>query len=150
MVEIKDVEPGKWYRLGKPIRLLINLVVCEVAKIMPVKVKNFLYRRIGVTIGEGTVIAPHVQIDPFYPEKIKIGENVLVGWGAKILTHEFNRKGCRVGKLEIGDNSLIGHGASNRPGITVGENATVGAQSFINRDIEEDEKVGGVPVRELD
>lgn len=149
MVEHRDISPQKWYRLGNPVRLTFNLIICEIAKLMPVTVKNAMYRFIGVKIGKGSVLAPHVQVDPFFPEKIEIGDNVLVGWGAKLLTHEFNNDGCRTGKLEIEDDALVGHGTSNRPGVKIGENATVGAQSFINRDVEEDEKVGGVPVREL-
>lgn len=149
MVEIKDIEPHKWYTLGNPIRLVFNILVCEIAKLMPIPVKNFLYRMIGVKIGENAVIAPHVQIDPFFPEKIEIGDNVLIGWGAKILTHEFNKEGCRIGEFKAEDDVLIGHGSSNRPGIEIEENATVGAQSFINRDVEKDEKVGGVPIKKL-
>ncbi len=150
MTEKLDVPPQKWYRLRNPFRLVFNLLICEIAKVMPVRIKNAMYRMIGVEIGKGAVIAPHVQIDPFFPEKITIGEDALIGWGAKILTHEFNNNSCIKGKVEIGKDTLIGHGTANRPGITVGENATVGAQSFINRDIEEDEKVGGVPVEKID
>lgn len=149
MVEHRDIPPQKWYRLRNPVRTIFNFIICEIAKIMPIRLKNSLYRMIGVKIGKNTVLAPHVQIDPFFPEKIEIGDNVLVGWGAKLLAHEFDNESCRVGKLRIEDEALVGHGTANRPGVKIGENATVGAQSFINRDIEEDEKVGGVPVREI-
>jgi len=149
MVERIDTTPQKWYRLRNPVRLVFNMLVCEVAKLMPVKIKNHMYRMIGVKIGKGTVIAPHVQIDPFFPEKIEIGENVLIGWSAKILTHEFDNESCLKGAVKIEDGALIGHGAANRPGVEIGKNATVGAQSFINRDVEENEKAGGVPVEKI-
>ncbi len=150
MTEKVDVPPQKWYKLRNPFKLVFNLLICEIAKIMPVKLKNWMYRMIGVEIVKGTVIAPHVQIDPFFPEEISIGENALIGWGAKVLAHEFDNDSCIKGEATIGDDVLIGHGTANRPGIKVGDNATVGAQSFINRDVEENEKVGGVPVEKID
>jgi acetyltransferase-like isoleucine patch superfamily enzyme len=33
------------------------------------------------------------------------------------------------------------------PGVTVGENAVVGAHSFVNRDVDDGEVVVGVPAR---
>ena len=44
-------------------------------------------------------------------------------------------------------NCKIGSHSKIMPGVTVGENAVVGAHSFVNRDVGEGEVVFGVPVR---
>lgn len=150
MDEKKDLDAQEWYKLRNPIRIIINAVVCELCKYLPIKLKNFLYRIIGVEIGKNSVIAPHVQIDPFFPDKITIGDNVVVGWGAKILTHEYAKEGYIVGSVEIKDNVLVGHSSSTRPDTVIEDNATVGAHSFVNKDIKKGETVGGVPVKKID
>lgn len=146
----KDIEAKEWYKLRNPVRIIINAVVCEVCKYLPIKLKNFLYRRIGVKIGSNSVISPHVQIDPFFPDKITIGDDVVVGWGTKILTHEYVKGGYIVGEVEIKDNVLVGHSSSTRPETIIEDSATVAAHSFVNRDIKKGETVGGVPVKEID
>lgn len=54
-----------------------------------------------------------------------------------------------IGPVEIGDNVKLGHSSSIRPGVTIGDNATIAAHSFVNRDVKKGEKVAGTPIKTL-
>ena len=53
----------------------------------PGKWKNRLIRRMGVKMGDDVFISPGVIIDPVFPELVHIGNNVFLGWNARIFTH---------------------------------------------------------------
>lgn len=149
-VEVRELQPHQWDGLGpNPIRVGVTLYLCELGKLLPVTVKNALYRALGAEIGRRTVIAPHVQIDPLFPGKITIGEGSVIGWGTKLLTHEAYAEEWHVGPLEIGDDVTLGHSSSTRPGVTIGDGATVAAHSFVDRDVDPGERVGGTPIETL-
>lgn len=149
-VEVRTVSPSEWYKLGpNPLRMAATLYLCEICKLLPISVKNTIYRTMGVDIGTDTTIAPHVQVDPLFPGRLSIGDGTVIGWGTKLLTHEAYSDEWHVGPVEIGDNVTVGHSSSTRPGITVEDGATIGAHSFVNRDVEAGEKVGGVPIETL-
>lgn len=104
---------------------------------------------IGVKIGKNVVIAPYVQIDPFFPELITIDDNVIIGWGASIFTHEFTQDKIRKGKVHIKKRAVIGGYSLIRSGVTIGEKAVVAAKSFVNKDVQDHESVGGIPAKKL-
>lgn len=150
-VEVRDVEPTGWLQLGpNPLRIGATLYACELCKLLPIGAKNVVYRRLGVDIGEDVTIAPHVQIDPFFPEKITVGDGSVVGWGTKLLTHEAYSDEWHVGPVEVGTDVTLGHSSSTRPGVTIGDGATVGAHSFVDRDVAPGERVAGVPIETLE
>jgi maltose O-acetyltransferase len=149
--EERDLPARRWTEIRSPVRMVFNGIVCEVCKYLPsARLKNMLYRMIGVDVGEGVVIAPHVQIDPIMPEKISIGDGAVIGWGAEILTHEFVDGTFRTGKVEIGEGCTIGVRSVVRSGVTIGDGAIVGMHSFVNRDVEAGDIVGGVPEHSLE
>lgn len=149
-VEVRPLGPTEWYKLGpNPFRMAVTLYVCDVCKLLPISVKNAVYRAIGVDVGQDTTIAPHVQVDPLFPGRLSIGDGTVIGWGTKLLTHEAYTDEWHVGPVEIGDDVTVGHSSSTRPGVTVGDGATVAAHSFVNRDVEPGERVGGVPIETL-
>lgn len=51
--------------------------------------------------------------------------------------------------VEIGTNSLIGAHVSILPGVSIGENVTVGANAVVTHDINENSFVAGVPAKVL-
>ncbi len=53
----------------------------------------------------------------------------------------------KKGKIVLKKNCKIGSHSVIMPGVTVGENAVVGAMSFVNRDIPENSVAVGVPVK---
>ena len=52
----------------------------------------------------------------------------------------------KSGKIIIGKNARIGSHSLIMPGVTIGENAVVGAFSFINKDIPKNVMAFGIPV----
>lgn len=88
-VEIRDLKPAQWYRLRNPLRISITILVFMfIGSYLPPQLKRVIYKLFGVDIGKGTVVSMGSVIDPFYPDKIKIGENTVIGWHTKVLTHE--------------------------------------------------------------
>ncbi|WP_262175984.1 acyltransferase [Haloarcula laminariae] len=148
-VETVALPPYEWYRLVNPVRFAVTFLLFEALKYLPPRVKAPLYRVFGADIGDRTTVAPHVVVDPFFPGKVSIGEDCIIGWGTKLLTHEADVDEWRVGPVRIGDDVTVGHSCSLRPGVTIGDGATVAAHSFVNRDVEPGETVGGVPVETL-
>lgn len=148
-VEVLEIGPDEYHELRSRFRIAGHIYLFELCKYLPPAVKNRLYRTAGVEIGAGTVIAPHAQVDPFFPEKITIGSGSVIGWGTKLLTHETYDDQWHVGPIEIGDDVTLGHTTSTRPGVTIGDGAVVAAHSFVNRDVAPGEKVGGVPIETL-
>lgn len=148
-VEIRDLDPVKWYRLRNPVRTTSQIYLFELSKYVPNSVKTRIYRAAGVDLGDGVAIAPNAQVDPFFPDKISIGDDTVIGWGTKLLTHETYVDEWHVGPLEIGSDVVVGHSSSTRPGVAIGDGATVAAHSFVNRDVEPGEKVGGTPIETL-
>lgn len=148
-VEVERRSPSEWYGLVNPLRFAITFLLFELCKYLPPRLKAPLYRVFGADIGERTTLAPHVLVDPFYPGKVSVGDDTIVGWGTKLLTHEAYVDEWHVGPVRIGDDVTVGHSCSTRPGVTIGDGATVAAHSFINRDVDPGETVGGVPIETL-
>ena len=140
----------QWNKERNPLRVTFNTIFLSIAKFLPLKLKNKLYRNLGVDIGEDTAIALSVMLDIFYPEKIIIGSGTTIGYGSTILTHETTSSEFRTGPTKIGDNVLIGAQTVILPGVEIGDNAKISANSLVHRDIEEDEFVGGNPVTRID
>ena len=103
----------------------------------------------GLKVGEYVLIAPYVQIDPFFPEMITLEDNVIIGWGASIFTHEFTTDKIRKGKVHIKKRALVGGFSIIRSGVTIGEHAVIGIGSYVNRDIKDYECVGGNPLKTI-
>ncbi|MFB6241425.1 MAG: DapH/DapD/GlmU-related protein [Candidatus Nanosalina sp.] len=139
-----------WPEEAGRIRTACYTLILAIARYLPMKLKNPVLRSLGTEIGENTAIGLEVQLDIFYPEKITIGSETTIGYGTTILTHETTQEEFRTGEVEIGDNVLIGANTTVLPGVSIGDDATVSAHSLVNRDVEEGEKAGGIPVENLE
>jgi acetyltransferase-like isoleucine patch superfamily enzyme len=53
----------------------------------------------------------------------------------------------KEGKIALKKNCKIGSHSVIMPGVTIGENAVIGAFSFVNRDVPSDVVAAGVPIR---
>jgi acetyltransferase-like isoleucine patch superfamily enzyme len=144
----KDENPArKWYKYKNPVIQAFNyaiILLCE--KLPPCEFKNNLYRMMGAKIGKNVSIANDCILDTIYPELILIEDNVIIGWGSKLYTHEFTQDTARIGTIHFKKKSMLGEWSVVRPGVCFGNNSLVAAMSFVNRDVPDDFVEGGVPI----
>jgi acetyltransferase-like isoleucine patch superfamily enzyme len=120
------------------------------ARITPsFRVKNWLYRRMGMTVGDRTSVGLEATMDVFFPERITLGDEAIIGYNTTILCHEFLVDEYRLGPVEVGARVTIGANTTILPGVRIGDGATVSAHSLVNRDVPPGAFYGGVPAREL-
>ena len=146
-----DTNPA-WEYLGTSgkMRTIFNGFICHICRILPsMRIKNALYRMIGVKIGHHVVIAAYVIIDPYFPELITIDDNVIIGVGSIILAHEYSQEKLRKGKVHIKKRALIGASTIIRSGVTIGEHAIIAAKSLVNKDVKNHTIVGGIPAKQI-
>ena len=53
----------------------------------------------------------------------------------------------KIGRIRIGNNVNIGWNAIIMPGVTIGNNCVVGAGAVVNKDVPDNSVVAGVPAR---
>ena len=107
-----------------------------------------------LTVGDHTEINDFTLI--FAQGGVRIGSHVLVSSGCNItsLTHPLDPADRRTGRLveapvQIRDGAWLGAGAIILPGVTIGEDAVVGAGAgaLVSRDVPAGVTVVGVPAR---
>lgn len=101
----------------------------------------------GVFINAGCVILDSAPVH--------IGNNTLIGTGAQILCADHHRDvdkrrlGIEIAyPINIGSDVWIGAGAIVLPGVSIADNAIIGAGSVVTKDVEKGETVVGVPARQ--
>jgi len=113
-------------------------------------------RRRGVKIGNNCHVSPYVLIDLIYPELIQIEDNVTIGSNSMIFAHvnptanEFLKKHGyprTVKSVIIKKGAVISVGCIIIAGVTIGENAMVGAGSVVTNDIPDNCVAVGNPAR---
>ena len=137
-------------RVRTPSRIVFNFLVMQGCKIIPsVRIKHFVYTYVlGMNVGKNVGFAI-IDVDPFLPELITIEDNATIGWGARLLSHEYTQKSVRVGRINIGKCALVGAFSTVRSGVTIGENSIVAMNSLVNKDIPPNELWGGVPAKRI-
>lgn len=105
----------------------------------------------GLVIGNNFKIMDGVFIDPSHCWHIKIGNNVSLASGVRILAHDASTKlylgYTRVSNVTIGNNVFIGVGTIVLPGVTIGNNVIIGVSSVVTHDIPDNSVAVGVPAR---
>ncbi|RAW45655.1 acetyltransferase [Halorubrum sp. 48-1-W] len=135
-----------WPDAKSPLVVVRNYVVIVLARIAPsLRLKNRLLSWIGVTVGSGVSWGLESTPDVFWPERITVGDDAIVGYDATLLCHEFLQDEYRLGDVVIEDRAMIGAGAVVLPGVTVGEGARVAANSLVAEDVPPRTTVAGVP-----
>ena len=139
-----------WTSYRHPLRIVLNYVIIACCRICPsLRLKNFLYRTIGVSLGPRVAWGLEATPDVFWPELITIEEDAIIGYDATILCHEFLQDGCRTGPVRIGPRAMIGAQTVVLPGVRIGADARVAANSLVTADVPPGETVGGVPARPM-
>ncbi len=106
----------------------------------------------NVTVGEGTYVAPFSVLSPnctlgkhvIINQRVAVGHDVIVRDFSNICPGAQLNGSCQVGQL-----SLIGSNASIYQGRSVGDSATVGANSMVIRNVAAGTSVVGVPARKI-
>src|SRR5579863_3854739 len=143
-----DVKLGEGVKLSK----FINLYGCSVGA--NTKIGAFVEIQKGASIGKNCKISSHT----FICEGVHIEDNVFVGHGVMFTNDLFpeatNADGSpqteadwKVIKTLVKKGASIGSNATILCGITIGENALVGAGSVVTKDVLPNTVVAGVPAK---
>jgi acetyltransferase-like isoleucine patch superfamily enzyme len=126
-----------------------NFIFIQITRYSPsLRFKNWIYRSIlGMRVGENTAFALMVMVDVFFPEKIHIGSNSIIGYNTTILAHEYLIKEYRLGEVRIGSNVMIGANTTILPGVIIGDHAIIGAGSVVHKDVAPYSFVAGNPLQ---
>lgn len=100
-------------------------------------------------VGQHSAFALMVMVDVFFPERIRVGDNTIIGYNTTILTHEYLIREYRLGDVVIGSGVMIGANTTILPGVTIGDGAVVAAGSVVHKDVEPDAFVGGNPIQTI-
>ena len=142
-----------WARDAPPSRILqvcFNFAMCTASMACPfAEIKNEMLNLTGMKVRKNAFIAMGVALDFFYPERIEIGKNAIIGYGCVISAHEMLPGELRIGNVKIGADSLIGTKSVVLPGVEIGDGAKISAMSLVNRDVPANSTWGGIPARNL-
>ena len=103
-----------------------------------------LHRLRGVKIGKGVWIGYQALIETACPDKVTIGDRVIIGIRSTILAHFQDLTGVR-----IENDVYIGAGAMILPGVTVGAGAVVSAGSVVTTSVPPMTVVQGNPAKRV-
>ncbi|MFC6835623.1 acyltransferase [Halomarina ordinaria] len=140
-----------WTDAKSPLRVMVNYVFVLLARLAPsLRLRSWALRRIGVTVGEGVSWGLEATPDVFWPERVTLRDDCIVGYDAVLLCHEFLQDEYRLGAVEIGERAMVGARATVLPGVTVGADAQVAANSLVTEDVPPGVTVAGVPARPVE
>jgi UDP-2-acetamido-3-amino-2,3-dideoxy-glucuronate N-acetyltransferase len=136
---LKDVEVGE----GTVVHDHVNLYKCKIGR--NCKVDAFVYVEEGVVIGDNCKIRPFV----FIPTGVTIEDNVFVGPNVSFTNDKYPKvKGeWKLLRTRIMKGASIGANSIILPGVTIGEEALVGAGSVVTEDVPGKAIVAGNPAR---
>ena len=100
----------------------------------------------NLKLDENTDIGAFTYINARYG--VEIQEDVQIGSHCSI--YSWSTIDNKKGKVTLKKNARIGSHSVVMPGVTIGENAVVGAFSFVNEDVPDNAVVMGIPARIID
>ena len=136
---IKDAEIGE----GTRIHDQVNIYKCKIGK--NCKIDAYVYIEEGVEIGDNCKIRPFV----FIPTGVIIEDNVFIGPNVTFTNDKYPRvRGrWRLLPIRVKRGASIGANSIIIAGVTIGENALVGAGSIVTKDVPSNAVVAGNPAR---
>jgi acetyltransferase-like isoleucine patch superfamily enzyme len=143
-------------KLGKGVKIcdFVNLYGCEISN--NTKIGTFVEIQKGSRIGKNCKISSHT----FICEGVTIEDGVFVGHNVTFINDVFPRATAEGGRLKteedwvcvptfVKQGASIGSSATLLCGITIGENAMVGAGSVVTKDVPANTVVAGNPAQIL-
>jgi acetyltransferase-like isoleucine patch superfamily enzyme len=143
-------------KLGRNVQIsgFVNLYGCQIGD--ETKIGSFVEIQKGAKIGARCKISSHT----FICEGVTLEEGVFIGHGVTFVNDRYPRATNPNGQLQtdadwhcqrtlIKRGASIGSGATLLGGITVNENAIVGAGSVVTKDVPAHATVAGNPARLL-
>lgn len=147
---VTDAELGKDVRIFHPD--LVNVYGCRIGD--ETTVGPFVEIQRGVVIGARCKISSH----SFICDGVTIEDGVFVGHGVMFINDAYPRATNEDGTLQGGEDwtlvethvkkrASLGSNATILAGVTIGEQAIVGAGAVVTRDVPDYAIVAGVPAR---
>ena len=143
-------------KLGKDVKIydFVNLYGCEIGD--NTKVGTFVEIQKGAKIGKNCKISSHT----FICEGVTIEDNVFIGHNVTFINDKYPRATTAEGSLQgekdwvciptlVKKGASVGSSATILSGVTIGENALVGAGSVVTRDVPAHTTAAGNPARIL-
>ena len=143
-------------KLGENVKIFafVNLYGCSIGD--NTKIGTFVEIQKGAVVGHNCKISSHT----FICEGVTIEDEVFVGHGVTFINDLYPRATTASGGLQTEDDwkviptvvkkgASIGSGATILAGVTIGEQAIVGAGSVVTRDVPPRTVVAGNPARVL-
>jgi acetyltransferase-like isoleucine patch superfamily enzyme len=108
----------------------------------------------SVEIGDKTVLGQECTISAY--RHVRIGEQCVIADRAMFIDFDhgvveverpIRQQGIYTRDVEVGSNVWIGYGACILRGVRVGDNAIIGTNSVVTKDVPANAVVGGVPAK---
>ena len=139
-------------KLGKDVKIFnfVNLYGCSIDD--NTKIGSFVEIQKSVTIGKKCKISSHT----FICEGVHIEDNVFIGHNVTFINDKYPHSVNNGGELQTEDDwavvetfikkgASVGSSATILCGVTIGENAIVGAGAVVTKDVPPNTTVAGVP-----
>lgn len=141
-------------KLGKDVKVFafVNLYGCTIGDNS--KIGAFVEIQKNAVIGNNVKVSSHT----FICEGVKIEDNVFIGHNVSFINDKYPRSANADGSLQtdadwkvvptlVKKGASIGTSSTILCGVTIGENAIVGAGSVVTKDVPDFAIVAGVPAK---
>jgi acetyltransferase-like isoleucine patch superfamily enzyme len=130
------IELGRWSWLGHGTKIRCHEGVVSVGAKTVLGQDCTISAYQHVSIGRECVIADRVMLIDFDHGTVEVDRPIRL-------------QGIYKRDVRVGNNVWIGYGACILRGVTVGDNAVIGTNSVVTKDVPANAVVGGVPARVL-
>jgi len=151
-----DTQRLREVKVGEDVRIFsfVNAYECSIGD--GSKVGSFVELQKGVTIGKNCKISSH----SFLCEGVHIEDNVFIGHNVTFINDMYPRatntdgstqdsSDWKVVETYVKKGASVGSSATILCGVTIGENAVVGAGAVVTKDVSPNTIVAGNPARKL-